>query len=585
MKLILKDYLLSLKEREQLDVLVQNLLSQMGLNVFLIPRRGVKEHGVDIAAYGCWPGEIEEKVFLFAVKSGNITRSNWSGSPQSLRESLQEIVDSYIPHFILPEHKDKKIVICPCFGGSIDKTIFSSYTGFISNLTDAHKNKLEIKTINGDELANLVLDYLCNERLMPSYTQKEFIKSLAYVSDADIVYKHFSTLLSKLFSDTTPEGLKLVLEKLRLLHLSLGILFSNAKDSKCVLGVSKCSELALLISWNYIRKLLASDRKNTKLLEAFTQLCMLHVLILRDLLDELYPFSGHPFALSCSVSDSQMPLNYGCISIRLIELLGLISSLGIWVLWIKDLFQGAGEEEEIKPLNEFINRINEFTFNVIENNPICFTPIQDEQCSDLLIMFDFWILTNKNSYLSHFVAQWTEFTGFSLVRRLYYTSNTRGLKEFLQLEYKRRKEFTDEDFKKSTNSLATIAYISLLARLLKLQDVSAKIDEIFEKLLQHTSLQIYFFDEATEENLYTNQGLHGLVLSGISMLSKDEELIESIERENDSQIKIMESLSCYHQGFWPLVYASCRHYKLPLPGSLLYKHVTEMPSEESTNES
>lgn len=172
-----------------------------------------------------------------------------------------------------------------------------------------------------------------------------------------------------------------------------------------------------------------------------------------------------------------------------------------------------------------------------------------------------------------------------MVRRLYYTSNTRGLKEFLQLEYKRRKEFTDEDFEKSTNSLATIAYISLLARLLKLHDISAKIDEILEKLLQHTSLQIYFFDEATEENLYMNQGLHGLVLNGISMLSKDEELIKSIERENGSQRKVMESISCYQHGFWPLVYASCRHYKLPLPGSLLYKHVTEMPREESTNES
>ena len=36
MRLVLTEYLSSLRERDELDVIVPNLLSQMGLNVFLL---------------------------------------------------------------------------------------------------------------------------------------------------------------------------------------------------------------------------------------------------------------------------------------------------------------------------------------------------------------------------------------------------------------------------------------------------------------------------------------------------------------------------------------------------------------------
>ena len=48
MKLILKQYLASLKERAELDAILPDLLSSMGMNVFISPTRGVKEYGVDI---------------------------------------------------------------------------------------------------------------------------------------------------------------------------------------------------------------------------------------------------------------------------------------------------------------------------------------------------------------------------------------------------------------------------------------------------------------------------------------------------------------------------------------------------------
>ncbi|HHG1825905.1 TPA: hypothetical protein ACPURI_003754 [Klebsiella pneumoniae] len=40
MKIIIKQYLSALREREELDALIPDLVSQMGLNVYSVPRRG-----------------------------------------------------------------------------------------------------------------------------------------------------------------------------------------------------------------------------------------------------------------------------------------------------------------------------------------------------------------------------------------------------------------------------------------------------------------------------------------------------------------------------------------------------------------
>ncbi|WP_368571242.1 hypothetical protein [Acinetobacter haemolyticus] len=52
MKLILKEYLRSLKERNELDALLPDLLTEMGMIVTSLPQRGTRQNGVDIMAVG-----------------------------------------------------------------------------------------------------------------------------------------------------------------------------------------------------------------------------------------------------------------------------------------------------------------------------------------------------------------------------------------------------------------------------------------------------------------------------------------------------------------------------------------------------
>ena len=153
MKLIISQYLASLKERDELDAILPDLLSEIGLNVYSRPGRGTRQDGVDVAAVGCLPGETE-KVYLFSIKAGDLTRHSWDGDAlQSLRPSLNEILDSYIPNRLPDEHKEKDIVICLCFGGGIKEQVRPSVEGYIKK---NKRNNIAFEEWNGDKLASLI---------------------------------------------------------------------------------------------------------------------------------------------------------------------------------------------------------------------------------------------------------------------------------------------------------------------------------------------------------------------------------------------------------------------------------------------
>ena len=96
MRLLLKQCRASLNEREELDVLLPDFLSESGFKVIYRPERGLREYGVDVAAIGRDPKTKQEALYLLSIKSGDLTRGEWDVGKQALRPSLTEILDKYI---------------------------------------------------------------------------------------------------------------------------------------------------------------------------------------------------------------------------------------------------------------------------------------------------------------------------------------------------------------------------------------------------------------------------------------------------------------------------------------------------------
>lgn len=195
MKLIIREYLGSLKERGELDAVLPDLLSQLGLNVFSRPGRGTRQDGVDVGAVGSLDGDIE-KVYLFSIKPGDLTRRDWSSdSPQSLRPSLNQILDAYIPHRLPAEHRGKDIVICIAIGGDVQEQVRPDLTGYFAQNSKAN---ISFAEWNGDKLATYIQSCFLREDLLPEQARSHLRKSLAMLDEPEISYDHFASLIRAL---------------------------------------------------------------------------------------------------------------------------------------------------------------------------------------------------------------------------------------------------------------------------------------------------------------------------------------------------------------------------------------------------
>ena len=183
MQLIIKDYLKTLKEKNELDYLLCDLLYMEGYTVDTIPKSGNRQFGVDIRAHN-------NKYLLFmVVKQGNIDRNTWDSGPNSIRQSLDEIFDVHLST-LSPTDSRKKIKIITATNGIMDEAIMLNWNGYQNN----HFNHKDLNVIfefwNIDEIANQVLKYLANETLFPESIQTNLRKALYFLEERD--YKpHF----------------------------------------------------------------------------------------------------------------------------------------------------------------------------------------------------------------------------------------------------------------------------------------------------------------------------------------------------------------------------------------------------------
>lgn len=260
MRLVIRQYLESLKERGELDVMLPDLLSQMGLEVFLSPGIGTRQLGVDVAAVGSINGS-EDTVYLFSIKSGDLSRKEWSsGNPQDLRPSIEEIVEQFIPQRMPPEHKSKPIEICLCFGGEVKEDVRPDVTAF-ENKVESRESNLKFSEWNGDRLADLIEKHFLREELLPRESRINLRKSLAMLDEPTVSFQHFSSLIKHLCDEG--ENPKKTLTVLRQMYICTGILFAWCRDADNIESAYKGSELVLLRSWDIGRPYLGQSDKVT----------------------------------------------------------------------------------------------------------------------------------------------------------------------------------------------------------------------------------------------------------------------------------------------------------------------------------
>ena len=552
MKLMLKEYLRSMGERGGLDVLLPNLLSQMGLTVLTTPMRGTKQHGVDVAAVGKIDGDPNQAVYLFSIKGGDINRENWDVGPQALRPSIDEIVDGYIPRSISPEYAGWPIVIYLCCGGEVRETVRDVVVGYLSRTEHSDSaGLLKCRIMNGDAIAEHVLNHLMSDRLVSIDERRLLFRSLSMVEEPDSSFSYFNRLLVRLLKDE--KSVKKRIFHVRQLGLCVGLLLHHCLEVKNLDVCYRAAELGLLHAWEYLRlKDLSPEHKMEEEVVAFNQLWWQYVEIGRQYCEKVSAFCEDAYFMTYAC-------NASCevdVNLRLYDVIGRLASFGAAFWWYAlALRQCAGLQETCK---EVVEKVANALIGILKNNPTVNSLIRDDYAIEigLVSIFLNQIMWDEELHRWYQNLMDRAYKDFVLGRAF----PSVGL-DYLGLIEHLAKSHDEQYQKKVLPSSELFPMIYMFSSALKFDDVCAAVSDIVEKFLKECDFQVWYPEHASEEAFYTNRNNHGMQLVSQNLLD-GKKFMETVFGECD---KRRLPYACAYGAFGGLILLGCRVHRCPIP--------------------
>jgi hypothetical protein len=551
LKLLFRSYLASLREREELDAILPDLLSELGYTVYSRPQRGTAQAGVDVAAVGT-DDDGERKLFLFSVKQGDLTRQSWDGTPQALRSSLNEIMDTYVPTKIPRRYQKLRVVICLVFGGDMQEQVRGAVSGYIAN----HSNeRISFDEWNGDKLAELLMRGVLREEIMPKALRINFQKAVALVDEPEVSFQYFAKLVYEL-SKQSDEG-KLRVRTARQLYIALWVLFVWGRDIQNVEAAYQAAELVLLKVWDLLRFYVGktSSAFGKAIQQVLAETIRLYLLTSSELIEQkIFPHVDIQDGLSAAVrSRSAVDVN-----IKLFDILGRIAVMGLWAYWIIE------KEPDLEQRLAHHSRISEWVtagYKLIRNNSALYLPLQDQQAIDIALFLMFTGIVGAGlADADDWLNKMTNLLSLAVRTHGRYPCVFTEYRDLVSHPHARTDEYRKEATSGSVLIPLIAAFLSAFGNHAALEGlVKLKANE-----LQHCTLQLWMPDETSEDKIYIGDKDHGITLLNLPISPDGKELLQILQTACVKTASCDE-LSAISAGHWPIVLTACRHFRYPVP--------------------
>lgn len=555
MNLLLLQYLKGLKERNELDAILPDLLNEMGLRVFSRPSVGGRQYGVDVGAFGRMDDDKQERVYLFTVKPGDLTREAWQGSVQSVSASLDEIVKTYRPTHLPTEFRGKPVVIVVCIGGTVRQEValnLSSYQKYAS------KRNLTFQTWDGDKLAQLLEAHLFSEHLIPGGLFVHLRKSIALLEEPDAATRHFSALL-KAISKNAKARRSDVESALRTMALSVSILHVWSRDEKHYEAALRVSELALLRGWDLVKRL--KIKKAASIPGAYGFLVATLLRVYQDYTSTI--FSSAKVYLGLSLA-SRSDRSADCC-LALFKLIGRLALLGLWQKALPDIL---GKKTVVMPEWHGLCVLIE---TIIRNNPRLKTPLLDDQVTAVgLVTLLLSSRQESRPFLTEYLHEMAASSIYGLRGLGPYPCTLRNYDELIDHPKSRDEAY----IQRCTEASVLYPAIALWSSELGDDAVYTLLAKAKKDWLAHCTFQIWSPGTDSEAHLYLNDQQHGTALMGIAMQSDATDFAREIWTECDATPSFSQ-LSCVTLGWLPVLLTACHAYSLPLPFHLFRSMKTD----------
>lgn len=263
MNLVLRDYLALQKESGELDVLIPDLLLNMGLRPLNRAGKGSRQYGVDVPAVGTDPRDGVQKLVLVTIKQGDIDRKTWnSGLPADVQPSLDEILNIYLRSHVEPSHQGLPVRIVVATGGDMDEQVRLDWTSYAENNGGTVKRggtdyEVSFEFWGGDELAALIEAHLLDEYLFPSPSDGPDVRAvmrrtLALAGDPNFDLGPYEALVRATLDPARLDTAAKRRRALRALRLTLRVLYRWGEREGNLRPALLASEYVLLRVWHFM---------------------------------------------------------------------------------------------------------------------------------------------------------------------------------------------------------------------------------------------------------------------------------------------------------------------------------------------
>ncbi len=195
-RLVLTHYLATLRERNELDALLPELLVAMGHNVLSRAQVGVPQGGVDVLSSLAAP-DGQEEAFLFIIKFGDIGREDLYAGAQaiqpSVREASTEYVQNRLPANLRGGHK--RLVVLS--NGEWKQAAQSGFKVLSDEVETQPGCSLEFWGI--DQLATSIEAHLLDESLLLKAGRDHLRAAIATLDDSQAAERSFRRFVDNAF--------------------------------------------------------------------------------------------------------------------------------------------------------------------------------------------------------------------------------------------------------------------------------------------------------------------------------------------------------------------------------------------------
>ncbi len=553
MKLILRQYIADLSERDELDAVIPELLSEIGFNVLSRPARGMRQLGVDVAAVG--PDEDDEhhrKLFLFTIKAGDVARRDWNQTQQALRPSLEEILDAYIPHRIPEQYQHLPIAVCVCMGGTLAENVQDLWQGFTTQRTT---DDLCFRMWNGDRLADLLLSGVLRRELVDPKVESTFQKAVAMVVHPEVSYEFFCSLTDELLSGSLAD--KHGIARLRQVYICLWVLFVWARGAQNLEAPFRASEYAVLRIWGFCRSSIIDGTMPGPASDVLREALRLHIGIGGEFVGKIKPYAGRRFALSMAVA-SQSSVD---VNLTLFEQLGRVSLVGLLHHWQVSIAVSEDENDgSVDRLRAERDHMLDVAINIVNANSILQSPLRDDFAIEVGLFLTLAQACDSVERVAGYVVNLAHRLAFALKRRGHFPVTIVDYADLVDHPVSRSDQYFEESTKGSVLYPLLVAWLDELGE----KDVRNYLVVSIGENLSHSTQQVWVPDELTDECLWEGKKSHGVGLGSVPLSlepARYREFLDKLIADHNE----FNTLSTTRVGMWPLFLMACRHFRLPLP--------------------